>query len=112
MHSLNSQDHKYTGEYGSQLCKMHEPHKLQDKGLHNGCLCKLCLLDIQSWLCTQAYTLHMDFQYNLRYMCKRLLLSVQNIEHLFHMEMDYMVAPLQSVLEKLENIDIDDIDWE
>ena len=52
----------------------------------------------------------MDFQYNLRYMCKRLLLSVQNIEHLFHMEMDYMVAPLQSVLEKLENIDIDDID--
>ena len=104
MHSLNIQDHKYTEEYGFQLCMLHEHHKLQDKGLHNDCLYKLCPLDTLSWLYTQAYTQHMDSQYNQEYRYKKLLLFVQSIEHLFHREKDYMVAPLLLVLVLLKRI--------
>ena len=104
MHSLNIQDHMYTEEYGFQLCILHEHHKLQDKGLHNDYLCKLCLGGTLSWQYTQAYTQRMDSQYNQEYRYKKLLLFVQSIEHLFHKEKDYMVAPLLLVLVLLKRI--------
>ena len=81
MHSLNIQDHKYTGEHGLQLCMMHEHHKHQGRGLHNGYLCKPYPLGTQNWLYTLVYIQHRDSQYNQGYKYKRLLLFVQSIEH-------------------------------